>query len=286
MTRLRFILAALLLLGGALLSLDAQGPPGGQRGPRVPAARVRKVVLAWADTRNGIAQHDSTSHALSVIERLGYESGAYDTYIRTDSNIISKQPKRTTGEAASGGPSLANVDAIFFLGHRDVPLDADQKKELLAFVRDEGKGIVAAHTALTAFESWPEFGELLGGRYDGHPWHQVGTVINEGADFPATRHFPANFTIDDEFYQAKNFTTDARVLLRLDVSKMPAHKELRNQGFPLVWVKHYGKGRVMYSSFGHDAAIYDNRDIAQMFLEGMKWALGLTEGDASPRPTR
>lgn len=286
MTRLRFILAALLLLGGALLPLDAQGPPGGQRGPGAQAARVRKVVLAWADTRNGIAQHDSTSHALSVIERLGYESGAYDTYIRTDSNIISKQPKRTTGEAASGGPSLANVDAIFFLGHRDVPLDAEQKKELLAFVRDEGKGIVAAHTALTAFESWPEFGELLGGRYDGHPWHQAGTVINEGADFPATRHFPANFTIDDEFYQAKSFTSDARVLLRLDVSKMPAHKELRNQAFPLVWVKHYGKGRVMYSSFGHDAAIYDNRDIAQMFLEGMKWALGLTQGDASPRPTR
>jgi type 1 glutamine amidotransferase len=261
-----------------------QGRGGPGSGPQ--RVRSRKVVLAWADTRNGIAQHDSTSHALSVIERLGYESGAYDTYIRTDSNIISKQPKRTTGEAASGGPSLANVDAIFFLGHRDVPLDAEQKKELLAFVRDEGKGLVAAHTALTAFESWPEFGELLGGRYDGHPWHQAGTVINEGADFPATRHFAGTFTIDDEFYQVKSFTTDARVLLRLDVSKMPAHKELRNQGFPLVWVKHYGKGRVMYSSFGHDAAIYDNRDVAQMFLEGMKWALGLTEGDASPRPTR
>ena len=62
----------------------AQGRGGG-RGPR-----TRKVVLAWADTRNGIAQHDSVSHALAVIERLGYESGAYDTYIRTDSNIVAK----------------------------------------------------------------------------------------------------------------------------------------------------------------------------------------------------
>jgi hypothetical protein len=80
-------------------------------------------VLAWADTRNGIAQHDSVSHALAVIERLGYESGAYDTYIRTDSNIVAKAPLMTTGQPASGGPSLSNVDAIFFLGHRDVPLD-------------------------------------------------------------------------------------------------------------------------------------------------------------------
>ena len=284
MTRLRFILA-LLLLGGVLLPLDAQGPPGGQRGPRAP--RTRKVVLAWADTRNGQAQHEFTSHALSVIERLGYESGVYDTFIRTDSNIIARQPKKTTGENASGGPNLAMADAIFFLGHRDVPIDDAQKKELLAYVRDEGKGLVAAHTALTAFESWPEFGELLGGRYDGHPWHAPGTVINEGADFPATRHFPATFQISDEFYQAKNFAaTGARVLLRLDVSKMPPHPELRNKDFPLAWAKTYGKGRVFYGSFAHDAATWDNRDIALMYFEAIKWALGLTEGDVAPRPMR
>ena len=63
-----------------------------------------KAVLAWADTRNGIAQHDSVSHALAVIERLGYESGAYDTYIRTDSNIISKQPTMTDGQAGERRP--------------------------------------------------------------------------------------------------------------------------------------------------------------------------------------
>ena len=47
----------------------------------------------------------------------------------------------TTGAPASGGPSLSNVDAIFFLGHRDVPLDEQQRTELASFVRDEGKGL-------------------------------------------------------------------------------------------------------------------------------------------------
>ena len=144
---------------GASGTQGGRGGRGGRDGDG-PRARARKVVLAWADTRNGIAQHESVSHALAVIEQLGYESGAYDTFIRTDSNIIAKQPMRTTGEPASGGPSLAMVDAIFFLGHRDVPLDDKQKAELLAFVHDDGKGFVAGHTALTAFESWPEFGEL------------------------------------------------------------------------------------------------------------------------------
>lgn len=280
MKRISVAVAGVVLIASTIAAVEQRPRRGSQ------PVRTRKAVLAWADTRNGIAQHDSTSHALSVIERLGYESGAYDTFIRTDSNIIANQPKRTTGEPASGGPSLATVDAIFFLGHRDVPIDDQQKQELLAFVRG-GKGLVAAHTALTAFESWPEFGELLGGRYDGHPWHQAGTVINEGADFPATRHFPPTFTISDEFYQAKSFSRGhARVLLRLDVSTMPSHAELRNRDFPLAWAKTFGKGRVFYSSFGHDAAIFDNRDIAQMFLEAIKWSLGLTDGDASPRPAK
>ena len=268
----------------------AQGGPGrgqGRGGGRGP--RPRKTLLIWADTRNGQAQHDSVSHAMAVIERLGYESGVYDSYIRTDSNIISKSPLKTTGEPASGGPSLANVDAIFFLGHREVELDDKQKADLLSFVKDEGKGFVAAHTATTAFLGWPEFGEMLGGRYDGHPWGSAaGTIINEDAAFPATRHFgAAPFAFTDEFYQAKDYSREKlRVLLRLDVSKMPPNDEVhRTDGdFPLVWAKNYGKGRVFYSALGHAASTWDNRDVGQMYLEAIKWAMGLTEGDATPRP--
>src|SRR5262245_31273074 len=207
MTKSRVALAgSIAVLAVALcaaLSADGQPPAGrGGRG-RGSAVRQRKAVLAWADTRNGVAQHDSVSHALAVIERLGYDSGLYDTFIRTDSNIVSKTPKKTNGDPASGGPSLANVDAIFFMGHRDVPLDEGQKAELLSFVRDEGKGFVAAHVGQTAFESWPEFGELLGARFDGHPINGPGVVINEDPNFPATKHLPASFNFTDEFYQPK-----------------------------------------------------------------------------------
>jgi type 1 glutamine amidotransferase len=264
-----------------------QGRGGGGRGAG-RGARTRKVVLAWADTRNGIAQHDSVSHALAVIERLGYESGAYDTYIRTDSNIISKKPLMTTGQAASGGPSLANVDAIFFLGHRDVELTADQRADLLAFVKDDGKGFVAAHTATTAFPTWPEFGEMLGGQYDEHPWGTAyGSIINEDPSFPATKHFPATFNFTDEFYQTKNYSRDKmRVVLRLDVSTLPANAGVhRTDGdFPLAWAKTYGKGRVFYSSLGHAASTWDNPDVYHMYFEALKWSLGLTEADVTPRP--
>jgi hypothetical protein len=225
-----------------------------------------------------------------VIERLGYESGAYDTFIRTDSNIISKRPLMTTGNPASGGPSLANVDAIFFLGHREVQLTDEQKADLLSFVKDDGKGFVAAHTATTAFLSWPEFGELIGGRYDGHPWgNAAGTVINEDPSFPATRHLAASFELNDEFYQTQEYSREKiRVLLRLDVSRMPANNGVRRSDgdFPLAWARMYGRGRVFYSSFGHATATWDNPFVSTMYFEALKWSLGLTEGDATPRPYR
>jgi hypothetical protein len=46
--------------------------------PKTLAQPPRKHVLAWADVRNGY-QHDSISHAVATVERLGRESGAYDT---------------------------------------------------------------------------------------------------------------------------------------------------------------------------------------------------------------
>jgi type 1 glutamine amidotransferase len=227
------------------------------------------------------------SHALSVIERLGYESGAYDTYIRTDSHIISKAPQKTTGEPASGGPNLNNVDAIFFMGHREVPLDGKQKADLLSFVRDEGKGFVAAHVGLTALESWPEFGELIGARFDGHPVVGPGVIVNEDPAFPATRHLPARFDFNDEFYQPKDYSREkVHVLLRLDLANVAPSPSLHrpDKDYPLAWAKMYGKGRVFYGSFAHASATWDIRDVQQMYLEAIKWALGMTDGEIKPHP--
>jgi hypothetical protein len=258
------------------------GRQGGGRGGR-GGAPARKRVLAWADTRNGQAQHESVGHALAVIEKLGYESGQWDTFIRTDSNIISATPKKTDGSAASGGPNLSNVDAIFFMGHREVPLEPSQREELLKFVR-EGKGFVAAHVGLTAFESWPEFLDLLGARFDGHPITGPGTVVNERPDFPATKHFPASFAFNDEFYQPKEHSRDKiDVMLRLDLSNVPPSDSLHLKGdYPLAWAKMYGKGRVFYGSFAHSSETWDVRNIQQMYFEAMRWALGLSDAELKP----
>lgn len=261
---------------------------GGRGFGGVITPRNMKTVLIWADTRNGIAQHDSTSHAAAVIEEMGYRTGAYFSYIRTDSNIVSYHPLQTGGQPASGGPSLANVDAIFFLGHREVPLDDAQKAELLSFVRNGG-GFVAAHVASTAFLSWPAFGELLGGRFDQHPWGDTtAPVVVEDPAFPGMQFFPRVFQFHDEFYQIKDFSpAHSRVLMRLDTAGLDMQARGVNPAdapYAITWAKTYGKGRVFYSALGHDAATWDNPAIQRMWFNAIEWALGVVPADVAPRP--
>ena len=54
--------------------------------------------------------------------------------------------------------------------------------------------------------------------------------------------------------------------------------------FALAWARNYGKGRVFYSAFGHTDESWDDTRMQKMWLEGIKWALKLTDGDATPRP--
>jgi type 1 glutamine amidotransferase len=259
-----------------------QAPPAAtaQSGP------PKKHLLIWADTRNGIAQHD-IAHAEAVIEEMGYTSGLWDSYIRTDSNIIAKRPRMTTGEPASGGPSLCNVDAIFFLGHREIDLDAQGRSDLLWFVHDQGKGFVLAHTGVGAFESWPEFNDMIGGQYDDHPWGTTtAKLIVNDPHFPGME-FKTGEEFKDEFYQLKNFRADQiHVVLSLDTSNLDMTRQAvhSRDAFALAYAKIYGKGRVFYSTFAHAPATWDDPHVRDLYMGAIKWALGLVDSDVAPNP--
>jgi type 1 glutamine amidotransferase len=111
--------------------------------------------------------------------------------------------------------------------------------------------------------------------------------VNEAPDFPATKHFPKEFDFQDEYYIPQLFDrSKMRVLLRMDVSTFPARHAFSrpDNDFPVTWAKMYGKGRVFYSSFGHANDAWDNSYIQRMYLEAIKWATGLVDGDVTPRP--
>jgi type 1 glutamine amidotransferase len=273
------LIAAFTLCPVAPPSADAQGAAQGSTAPR-------KKLLALADTHTGFT-HDSIGHALAVIERLGRDSGAYDTYIRTDSQWITKTP---VPPPARNARNLDYFDAVFLFISGEGNWTDQQKRDFISFVKDDGKGVVGAHTGIAAFYEWPEFGELMGGYFDNHPWNVTnGTVVVEAPDFPAMRHFPPTFAAREEFYvlRDKPYSRESvRVLAHLDTTgldlKRPEYHR-KDDDIPVALAKTVGKGRTFWSVFGHAAETWDDPNVQRMYLEAIKWAMRLTDGDATPR---
>jgi hypothetical protein len=240
----------------------------------------RKKLLAIG--RSEGYQHDSISHGLATIWKIGQQSGLWDTFIRTDTQLLTKK------KLTSNAKNLDYFDAVMFYTTLELPMDDEQKAALLSFVKDDGKGFLGTHSATDTFYKWPEYGEMIGGYFDQHPWHQKVVVNVEDRAFPATKHFPSSFEVTDEIYQFKDYSRDrVRVLMSLDPSSVDLTKpsvHRTDKDFAVTWVRDYGKGRVFYSSLGHEEQIWDRPDIQQMWLEAVKWAMGMTKGDATPRP--
>jgi type 1 glutamine amidotransferase len=258
-----------------------RGPADGGRGAAPPQSS-KKHILVFGLTKG--FHHDSVSNAMASVWKLGKDSGVWDTEISTDPGILHR------AERPGGGftpLNLANFDAIVLASTTgEQPLDDQQKKDLLAFVHDDGKGLVGIHAALDSNYKWPEYAEMIGGWFDGHPWNTFDApIVLEDPNFPATRHFAKSFRMRDEIYMPKEWSRDkVNVLLRLDDSQLDyANKKVRpDHDFAVAWSKMYGKGRVFYSTLGHTNESWDDPDVLKMYLEAIKWVLGRTDGSTSP----
>jgi type 1 glutamine amidotransferase len=79
------------------------------------------------------------------------------------------------------------------------------------------------------------------------------------------------------------------VLARLDASRLDLNNprvHRKDKDFAVAWARNYGKGRVFYSTFGHTEESWDNPAMQTMWLEAIKWAMGMTNADVTPRPLK
>lgn len=265
---MKYVHIALIALGCILSTLS------------VPAQEKPKKRLLVIGMSAGF-QHDSVSDAMGTLYKLGKETGLWDTYLRTDTQLITK--KKLTANARN----LDYFDALFFMTTGEIPLDEQQKADLLSFVQEDGKGFLGAHNATDTLYQWPAYGEMIGGYFDMHPWNTfLAPVIVVDRHFPGMEHFPQNFTIQDEIYQTKNFVPEkVRVLMTLDTSKVDMKaKNVKYEKIPITWVKNFGKGRVFYCGLGHLPSAWERSDFQKMWVEAVKWSMGLIPGDATPNP--
>ena len=287
LSRCRFLLSALigLTMLGQCSRIQAQTAGS----PLPPAPRPKEVrikhVLVIGQTKDW--EHDSVSAAMAAVYNMGRESGLWETTMRTDTKSLTKK------ELVRNAKNLSYFDLIVFANTSgELDMDASQKADMMSFIKEDGKGFVGIHAALDTNHAWPEYGEMLGGWFDEHPWMTFNApIVNEDPSFPAVRHFPAAFVKYDEIYQPKAWSRDkVNVLLSLDPAKLEYENNPKihraDHDFPVAWSKMYGKGRVFYSTLGHTEESWQDPDVRTMYFEAIKWALRMTEGSTASHPRR
>jgi uncharacterized protein len=264
--RLAGSMAAVAVMG---LAISAQTPA------------TKKKLLVIGEEKG--YRHEAVTHAMVTIDKLGRDTGLWDTVIRTDTEALTKKKLEYNAK------NLNDFDAIVFYTGGTLEMDDQKRADFLSAIRDDGKGFVGIHSATITFTSWPDYGEMIGGYYDEHPWNTFDApVLVEDPAFPGMKAWKPSFVLTDEIYQMKNFSrSNTRVLMRLDPSKLDlanprVHRADRD--FPVAWAKMYGTGRVFYTTLGHVETNWDKPEMQTMMTEAIKWALRLVDADVTPRP--
>jgi len=279
-----------IALAGASLCLAQNQPPAqgagrGGRGAAAPAARTgKKHVLVIGQTKG--FEHDSVPIAMANIWKWGHDTGLWDAYLRSDTELLTKK------KLDRNGKNLDYFDVVVFASPTgELDLDDSQKADLLSYVKEDGRVFVGVHASADSNYKWEGYNLLTGGWFDEHPWGTFDApIILEDPDFPAVRHFPKAFLKRDEIYQLKNWSRDnVNVLLRLDETKLNydnprVHRT--DHDFAVAYARMFGKGRVFYSTLGHTNESWDDPDISKMYFEAIRWALGMTEGSTTPHAKR
>jgi type 1 glutamine amidotransferase len=291
-----------LLLAVAVASLTALNP----KPEKMPAEAKEKIaeaipkeayakpakprrLLVFSKT-NGF-RHQSIPTGKHLLEQLGKQTGAFEAVISDDL-------------AEFEADRLKTYDAVCFLSttqnvflppqkvlktlpdaEREKAFESEKrwKENLMAYIRNGG-GFVGIHAATDTCYEWKEYGKMINGYFDGHPWGagtQVSIKVEPGQEkHPIVAMFDGkNVDFKEEIYQLKDPYDSKAVdmLLRLDTerSDMKVKGIKRKDGdFGVAWIRPWDKGRVYYCSLGHNHEIFWHPTVVRHYLAGIQWALG------------
>lgn len=268
------------------------------------APKTPRTVLIW-NTPPSLMDKDPHKgycipYGAEAMKALGETSGAFKPVESDDLAMYApenlKQFDAIILNNSSGPwitPTAADMakPALKKLGTEAKDIEEALRKSFLDFL-DQGGGVVCLHFAIAANRQWPEFKELFGATFTGHPWtEEIGVTVEE-PDHPLVAAFGGkDFRITDEIYQygPPYDRSKLRVLMSVDPATTnmgPRWIDRKQTDFALTWVKTYGKGRIFNTSFGHMASLYSNPQVLQFYLDAIQFATGDLDAPTEPRASR
>ncbi len=274
------ITSVLLFLGHFFLPADVSAAISPEEMKKIEAAVPEQATAKPRKPRKLLVfslvggNHTATPYGAKALELMGAKTAAFDVVHGTDPSVLKAE-------------NLKSFDAVCFNNSNRLRCFNDPVlcRGLLEFVKS-GKGFVGIHAAATNFSAkwgseWPEGAEMLGGIFNGHPWHEKVTIKPAEAGHPLNAAFAGKgFEITDEIYQftGPHSRETLRILLRVDETgtdmNKPSKMDRADDDFAVSWVRSFGKGRVFYWSLGHFAWACSSPEVMEHYLAGIQWAIG------------
>lgn len=171
-------------------------------------------------------------------------------------------------------PQNRNRYDVLLFYHMWQTIDEEQKRIFSECIRD-GKPVVALHHSICAFDDWPEYWEIIGGKYFHKP------TLYKGKVFPACsyihdikfqvkiadRNHPVtkdmdNFEIFDETYKGYYVSEDVTPLLVTD----------EPSSTPVIgWATKYGDSKIVVLQSGHDVPTFQNNNYRRLLKQAIMW---------------
>lgn len=248
--------------------------------PRKP----RKLLIFILNV--GYGGHGSIPTANTAFTLMGERTGAFETVVSNDPSVFEPE-------------NLKQFDAVFLNNTvGNLFEDPGLRQSLLEFVYGGG-GLLGVHGTSVAFtrwpgahEDWPEFGIMLGARGANHRDSNEHVFIKlDDPDHPVNQPFGGkDFEYRDEFFRVHEpySRNRVRVLLSIDTDKTKFQGQPRGNCFredndyALAWVRHYGRGRVFYSTIAHNPYVFWDSKMLQFYLAATQFALGDLAGPTIP----
>ena len=212
---------------------------------------------------NGDDIHHDLIAAAEVFRQLGVEAGFATGRAMGTNRFVEPRPETADND----------VYLLYTAGGQF----ATEQQQALADAVHAGKGLVGVHCAnVLGWQgdgldpAYRPFYELLGNRYLSHgPGHHEGRqTIEILADHPVTAGV-SDFDLFDEYYEFE-FADDA-------VTVLAQRHRADGVAIPVLYVREFGAGRVVYLALGHDMRSWGEPPVRALVRQSLRWAAGLKE---------
>ena len=193
--------------------------------------------------------------------------------------------------------TLKNFDCVVFFTTGN-PLTKEELADLTEWIK-AGGAFCGTHCATDTNYDLPAYGELIGGYFKAHPSGiQKVKLRVEDPKHPAAKGLENGMPYDDEIYIFKDEPYNRQKLHIIlsaddfDLKKYTkkaedvARMERKDGDYAISWCKEIGKGKVFYTSLGHQKKVWNDPVFQTHLVGGLKWAMGQAPGSAAPSKSK